>query len=101
VAKLTRVPRQHQEHTQVSVPFVRAVVVYVVRGAKGVGLWRFVGMDWSSLTLNPLPACARCAKVLRYENGQYYGSHNDYWDPDFYQSADMLEMTQARALSHL
>ena len=48
VAKLTCVPRQHQEHTQ----------------------------------------------VLRYENGQYYGSHNDYWDPDFYQSADMLQMTR-------
>ena len=31
--------------------------------------------------------------MLRYENGQYYGSHNDYWDPDFYQSPEMLQMT--------
>ena len=24
-------------------------------------------------------------QVLRYQNGQYYGSHLDYFDPDFYQ----------------
>jgi prolyl 4-hydroxylase len=33
-------------------------------------------------------------QVLRYEHNQHYGSHHDYWDPDFYQSPEWLDMTQ-------
>ena len=33
-------------------------------------------------------------QVLRYDGGQYYGSHHDYWDPDFYQSDEWLSMSQ-------
>jgi prolyl 4-hydroxylase len=35
------------------------------------------------------------AQILKYEVGNYYFSHNDYWSPAFYQSADMISMTQA------
>jgi prolyl 4-hydroxylase len=33
-------------------------------------------------------------QVLRYGEGAYYGSHHDYWDPDFYQSEEWLSMSQ-------
>ena len=35
------------------------------------------------------------AQILKYEVGNYYLSHNDYWSPSFYQSRDMIQMTQA------
>jgi len=35
------------------------------------------------------------AQILKYEVGNYYFSHNDYWSPSFYQSAEMTAMTHA------
>jgi prolyl 4-hydroxylase len=34
-------------------------------------------------------------QILKYEVGNYYLSHNDYWSPVHYQSRDMVKMTQA------
>lgn len=33
------------------------------------------------------------AQILKYEVGNYYLSHNDYWSPAFYQAPDMVAMT--------
>jgi len=40
-------------------------------------------------------------QVLRYENGEYYGSHHDSWDADYYQADEWLSMTNGGFLNRL